>query len=692
MNSRARFLFLRSVAVCWAVFLSGPAFTSEPAAVPARPAKPTLYVATLRPNTDIEDSIASGVATLLLNADESAADVQISYTNLSSAAVTGHLKLGGPTQEGVYVRNFSAQQPIGFHWIFGDTGTLTVRDVRAAIKDGRLSVVIASATHPAGEIRAQFIRSSGSQTFTPPSPVPAAPIVSLSARDAARFLTQATFGPTAGEIAALQQSGSPGRWIDEQMALPATSHRMATMADFSEFPPDKNKGYPARLNRQAAWWKVSITAPDQLRQRVAFALSEILVVSDVNGKVARHTEALAAYYDLLANDAFGNFRRLLEDVTRSPVMGAYLNALRSPKPDPKRNRSADENYAREVMQLFTIGLYRLQPDGTLQLDAQGLPIPTYNQQVVSEMARVFTGWGFYSSAPRPAFFREQENFFAPMMLYPQSHDNTAKTIIGGRHLPARQGGEKDLRDTLDALFEHPNTGPFICRQLIQRLVTSNPSPGYVYRVAQVFARNSAGERGDLGAVVRAILLDPEARSAALADRVGYGKFKEPLLRATALLRAFDATSGSGRILIPNAENELGQSPLHAPTVFNFFEPDYIVPGPLAEAGLYAPECKIITAVTAITVPNLIRRLVYTAPHPREKAPVLKLDSLMNLTRDPGALVDSLNLIFCSGSLSPSSPARIVEAVGLLPPKASDLDRARMALYLTVTSPEAAVQR
>ena len=314
------------------------------------------------------------------------------------------------------------------------------------------------------------------------------------------------------------------------MGMAGTSHLAATRADAAAFP---NTGTFAivQANRQAAWWKISATAPDQLRQRVAFALSEIFVTSDVASSLANQPEALANYYDMLAADAFGNFRQLLQDVTLSPVMGNYLNMLRNAPANAAKGTSADENYAREVMQLFTIGLNLLNPDGSLQLDGTGQPIPTYTQATIVQTANVLTGWSYFSTAAKPSFTGGAADWYNPMMLYPAYHDNTQKVIVGNVVVPANEGGAADLKLELDTLFNHQNTGPFICRELIQRLVTSNPSPGYIYRVAQVFAHDSNGTRGNLNAVVKAILLDPEARADSLLTNAGYGKLKEPLLAA-----------------------------------------------------------------------------------------------------------------------------------------------------------------
>jgi uncharacterized protein (DUF1800 family) len=663
-----------------------------PAMVEIVDTPPALYIASLRPDPAAPDSTGYGTATLLLAPDEIRARVVVSYSNLTSTPVSGHLKLGSPNEDGAYVRNFMAPQPATFEWVLSASGQLSSEDLQKALSGGRIYAVIDSKQHPNGEIRAQFIRSAGSAKFVPPRGPPPLPAPPITERDAARFLVQATFGPTRTEINDLVARKNLGPWIDEQMAMPPSTHRDATRADFEAFPPTNPKPKVSNANRQAAWWKISLTARDQLRQRVAFALSEIFVVSDVNDTLAGNPEGLAHYYDLLARDAFGNFRQLLEDVTLSPVMGVYLSHLRNAKADPKLSTSPDENYAREVMQLFTVGLYQLQPDGTLRLGADGLPIPTYDQSTIVETARVFTGWSYYSSAAKPNFRGASPNFFSPLMFYPEAHDDGAKTIIGGVTLTAAQGGAKDLKDALDALFNHANTGPFICRQLIQRLVTSNPSPAYVYRVSQVFSRNGNGVRGDLGAVIRAILLDYEARSLAVLGNIGYGKLKEPLLRVTALLRAFDATAKSGRYYIPNPEGALAQAALRSPTVFNFFEPNYVLPGTLAAAGLYAPDYQILTDTTAITVPNYLYNTIYTPAQPKDEQLTLKLDALLPLAKTPVALLDYLDSVFCAGGMSAKAREQITTALAALPATASDLERVRLALHLTVISPDVAIQR
>jgi uncharacterized protein (DUF1800 family) len=346
----------------------------------------------------------------------------------------------------------------------------------------------------------------------------------------------------------------------------------------------------------------------------------------------------------------------------------------------------------------------------LKLDPLGFPIPTYDQKTITETAKVFTGWAYFSTNPNPNFTAEGTNWIAPMMMYPAFHEDGVKTVVGGVQIPANQGGVKDLKDMLDTLFNHPNTAPFISRELIQRLVTSNPSPGYIYRVAQVFANNGSGVRGDLAAVVRAILMDYEARSPAVAATASFGKKKEPLLRAAALLRAFNGGANNGRFQFffgQGTESNLGQTALHAPTVFNFFEPNFSAPGTLAASGLYSPEYQILTDTTAISEPNQLWTWIYTnrsgslgtTVNPAEATIGFVFDnSLLALSRTPQQLVDYVNLVLANGALSKPISDRIVTAITAMPTStttaftSSDLERVRSAIYLTATVPQGAIQK
>ncbi|MBL9201208.1 MAG: DUF1800 family protein [Opitutaceae bacterium] len=670
----------------------------------------SLYISTLRPLAGVNASTAYGTSTVQLAPDEKSAYVNVTFSNLSSPEVVAHLAI-----DGNYVFNLPQGQVTNALWTFEPVGTYSTADLIAALKAGRVTVSIDSANFPAGELGGNFVRSSGASVFNAPASPPSLDLSRVGVFDAARFLTQATFGPSQADLSSLMAKGYAS-WINEQMALPASSHREATMADFAAINAGGQNAVnnvntrPGGVHRQAAWWKIAVTGQDQLRQRVAFALSQILVASDANATIAAWQEGAANYYDIFSRGAFGNFRQVLEEVTVSPIMGVYLSSLRNAKATFNAQGQpitlADENYAREIMQLFTIGLHELNPDGTVRLDPAGQPIPTYTQATIVELAKVFTGWSFANpaagaTANNNLFRGGAADYVNPMMLWPAFHDDSAKTIFGGKVIPAAQGGVKDLKDALDALFEHPNTGPFISRQLLQRLVTSNPSPGYVYRVAQAFANNGAGVRGDLGAVVRAILMDYEARSPAVAATVTFGKMKEPLLRATAMFRAFYATSNSGRLPIANPENNLFQAALRAPTVFNFYEPDFVFPGAIAAAGLYAPEFQILNGISSLLQPNFYYGYIYanrSATDPNQQTIGLNLDGWLPLARTPQTLVDSINLLLAGGAMPKAASDRIVAAVSAMPAGtgatygAADLERVRSAIYLSVTSPYGAIQK
>ena len=685
----------------------------------------TLYYSALRPSTGATASTASGVATILVSSSGTVASVNVSFSSLSSDEVSAHLTLGGSDD---FVLNLPRGQVAGTQWTFTPVGTYTSSALLSALRSGNISVRIDTTNYPSGEVRGAFVQGIGSQTFTPPPAGPTYSLTNVTALDAARLLSQATFGPKKSEIDALTGQ-SIDAWLTAQLALPFTSHRQALLDDKATFGgsgsfSNWNAIHPA--NRQAAWFKHALTAPDQLRQRVAFALSQILVISDVSLGDDNQTEPLAHYYDILGNGAFGNFRTLLENVTLHPMMGIYLSSLRNSKADPVAGTTPDENYAREVMQLFTIGLVKLQPDGTLVLGADGLPIPTYDQRVVTEMAKVFTGWSYFGTTNFRSGGSNVAGFTNPMIQFPASHDDTAKAIFNGIVIPAAQGGTKDLQLTLDALYAHANTAPFIARQLIQRLVTSNPSPSYVYRVAQVFEQQRTSPN-QLGSVVRAILADFEARSPDVAANLGYGKLKEPLLRLTALLRSFGASSTSGnyrgyRVAVDGVpitgttpipaqassistlgsatrldfvQTSLAQAPMRSPTVFNFYHPDYVLPGSLASAGLVVPEFEITDDNFAISVPNFLRTFALAIVPTTNVAPytiTLDVSYEQTLTSNSAALVDHLNLVVAGGSMSATARARIVTALGALPSTTIARDRAQTAILLAVTSPAGSVQR
>lgn len=674
-------------------YVLGPT-TSASVAIANSPG--TLYVSNLRPASGTNGQVGSGLASIVLSADGTLATVNVSFSNLGSGQAGAHLFLGDSTSAGDYVLNLPLGQVTGVQWDIQSTGTYSAAQILDALKSGRIYVGIDTANYPAGELRGSFLSAAGSQAFVAPAAPPAVSTSAMTATDAARLLTQATFGPKRSEIDALVNT-SVDAWITAQFAVPPTDFRAAELEEFAyqrTVNPDLREFDNFQPFKQRAWFRVIPFANDQLRQRVAFALSQILVIGD-NGLNAGQTEGAANYWDLLAKNAFGNFRTLLEQVTLNPIMGSYLSSLRNARADPLLGTNPDENFAREIMQLFTVGLVQLQPDGTLKLDAAGLPIPTYNQSTITETAKVFTGWGFFSTAPNPNFRRGPMNNIDPMMLYPTFHESGSKTIINNLVIPANLGGTEDLKRTLDALFNHENTPPFICRQLIQRLVTANPSPGYVHRVAQKFINNGSGVRGDLGAVVRALLTDYEARSATAAAFPGFGKLKEPLLRYTALLRTFGATTLSGRNAVVTAYANLYQAPQQSPSVFNFFEPGYVQPGALAAAGLVSPEFQITDDTSAILVPNFLGNLIFATAGAGPNGQfvfTLNLGAEQALVGNPATLLDHLSLVMSGGQLSQATRARVTASLGSLAAATPPNERVQTAILLIATSPDGSTQR
>jgi uncharacterized protein (DUF1800 family) len=424
-----------------------------------------------------------------------------------------------------------------------------------------------------------------------------------------RFLLQAAFGPDGDfrNVKEVEQLGFNG-WLNEQFARP-----VGLMQPYLDHLNVVTKGRVYADAKSIAWWNQVMSASpnaDPLRQRIGFALSELFVISDALDELSNEPIGMANYYDMLLKGAFGNYRNLLYNVGMHPCMGVYLSALQNSKGDPAAGIFADENYAREVMQLFSVGIWQLNADGTQTLDPNGQPIPTFDNTTVANMARVMTGFSFGGPKAKD-FWYPPENFLVPMRMWDAYHDTGAKTIIGGIQLPALvasnpdtgAAGMADYNAAVDALFNHPNCPPFVCKQLIQKLVTSNPSPAYVQRVATVFINNGNGVRGDLKAVIRAILLDPEARDPAMMSDPVFGKMKEPYMRTANLIRALNARAADGVYQLDYLGDIHYQEPLSAPSVFNFYEPGYSPAGPVSDAGLVAPEFQILNAVTALAVPS-----------------------------------------------------------------------------------------
>jgi uncharacterized protein (DUF1800 family) len=523
--------------------------------------------------------------------------------------------------------------------------------------------------------------------------------------EAARFLTQTTYGATESSITVVQASGY-SQWIDQQMVTPAPPSHQADLEARAAQLGLTNFNSLNPVDFYYSYWDQAVTGPDQLRQRMKLALSEIFVISLTDSNI--DTRGAASYYDMLGANAFGNYRTLLEQVTLHPMMGVYLTWLGNQREDPVTGRNPDENYAREVMQLMSIGLHQLNPDGTVRTDNSGRPIPSYTDADISGLAKVFTGYSYFSPAPTSVTFSGRnlpaDARVRSMIPYPQFHSLSAKSFLGVT-IPASNVSDPagDLKIALDTIFNHPNVGPFIGKQLIQRLVTSNPSPAYVARVTAVFNNNGRGVRGDMAAVVRAILLDEEARSASVADGVNAGKLREPMIRLANWARAFGATSVSGEWLIgsTSANTSLGQSPLTSPSVFNFYRPGYSPPNTrVGTAGLVAPEFQIVDEVTVAGYLNTMQSTIdagigVTTNGVRDVRSAYAAE--IAIANNPAALVERMNLLLLNGRMSPALRTRITEAVqGVALPvtnqTAALTNRAKLAVYMTMASAEYLVQR
>lgn len=767
------------------------------------PANLRLLVAYLSPRPGVA-TLGSGMVAIRLAGDNSTGTVTVSFSNLRAPANSAQILTPG----GATLVSVPPSQYGGYAWpIKASQFFTTDQAVLDALLAGEFSFVVFTETSAGGEIGGSLQVTAGSTEFQ--APPPAAPVAVLTGdeldRDIARFLTQASFGPTQAEVDAMRarvaghggdRVAAFGAWIDEQLALPSPSHEALTRAGNTQeltIYSDPTKTYynasfdPNQSNRRRAWWTIALGAPDQLRQRLAFALSEIFVVSEEDAQIYERAYGLASYYDMLKDRGTGSYRALLEGVSLHPVMGHYLSHLRNQKQVVNGSGvvlvSPDENFAREIMQLFSIGLVKLHPDGSLVLGTDGLPVATYSQNDITELARVFTGWSFsvYNSptnsdtvVPNTDFNRGagteryEARWTNPMKMFATYHDTGTKTYLG-LTVPAALTGEQDLAMALDHLAAHPNTAPFMARRLIQRFTTANPSAGYLHRVATVFTLTD----GDLGATLKALLLDPEARDPALAyQSAGSGHAKEPLLRHTSLLRAMGATAelrlsdlaaygypatelakfpADARIArFSQTEADLVQTPVSAPSVFNWFRPDFSPAGALAENGVASPEFQIANETTVVKAINFHYVPIYgstgqspgSLPNYAEVGYTSTSDNLiMNFAplqaaylsvvdtngdgvfnnldtatfNQPASIaiavekvVDQLDLLLCAGSMkarygsNPGTPRRVLlDAVNSIRSTSNSSttgqatamnDRIKAALYLLVKSPDFIIQK
>lgn len=570
---------------------------------------------------------------------------------------------------------------------------------QSVVATRRVTVAVAANTEPT------YPADTSGAHSTAPWSAPA----TITDIEAARFLKQATFGPNEAEIAKVKQMGY-SKWIDEQLSLPVSSHldhmdrmelfegaqqrllALSKMAGTLGLPGAVMPTTSTPLNtedRLYSWWTLAMTAPDQLRQRVALALSEILVISDRSGSALRnYPRGCTNYYDLLVKAVAPgrNYRQLLEEITLNPIMGTWLTMVRSSKAKP------DENYAREIMQLFSIGLTHLNKDGTFKRDGSGDTIPTYGQDEIRELARAFTGWTYANS--RSFTWTSWPDEINPMMSFEDQHDRGQKVIVGGATVPAGQTAIQDIRRCVDVFAAHPNVGPFISKLLIQRLVSSNPSPAYVFRVSKVWDDNGKGVRGDLCAVVKAILLDSEART--LGATPASGKMSEPMLRLARVMRAFGKAPSSnppvlGRYFMWNALDEIGQWPMQAPTVFNFFSPTYSPPGPVLDGGFVSPEFEITTELTVTDTANYFFEGVSNGFYTNAGSRItLDLAPLSSLWGTPDALLAKIETLFLGRPMSASLRSSLLSIHTTYPTNATT--GVRVMLQLLTASPEFAMER
>jgi len=566
-------------------------------------------------------------------------------------------------------------------------------------------------------------------------------VSTFAERDALRFLAQTTMGADAPQYANLRGMNLD-LWLYQQFITPATAHGptigalltptrpLALVDDFME-----------------SWWWQALASGDQFRQRATFALSQLLVISTVDPVLNNQPFAFAAYQDILANNAYGNYRLLLKEVTLSPAMGMYLNLLGSQKGN-YTTTFPNENYARELLQLFTIGLYQLNADGTLRRDSSGLAIPTYDQNVIQGYAAALSGWawggapngtnsplgacpaqqdtsqnGQFTTSPSALSSRPECYYPFPMLGWQSRHETGSlwprtilaapwvqnDTFVTQSNIPTVAGPtqiQQDLDAVIDSVFNHPNLGPFVCKAMIQRLVTSNPSPGYVARCTAAFApqypaAQPAWGRGDMKQLWRAILLDPEARTPSNVRDAQYGKAKEPLIRFNALIRALNGKSQSLRYRFSdfsNPESALGQSPYRSPTVFNFYDPDYVPDGGFQAAGRFAPEFQILTTTSAVGTNNFLYGLIANGQSGVGGAAAdrvnLDYSTLLPLATKPSALIDRLNTVLLGGRMSMPLRHQVQKAIEALPSATAtnQSDRVKMAVYLMTLGPEFTTQK
>jgi len=530
---------------------------------------------------------------------------------------------------------------------------------------------------------------------------------------ASRFLSQASLGHAMADIDSVVMMGYEG-WLDAQFAKPIPYSLKDKAEEYRQFVIAETNGNGTSVRYWwHAWWQYHMTNKDVLRQRVAFALSEMLVISE-ESSFSNNGHALSDYYDILLENSFGNYRDLLEKVSYHPAMGVYLTSLNNDKTDTIANRFPDENYAREIMQLFSIGTTMLNNDGSEILDENELPVPSYTNDDIVEFAKVFTGLTWWNRVNWGRGYLDLDSWLQPMVMWDDHHDPGEKFLLNGFVVPDRDpvDGDADIQDAIDNIFNHQNVPPFVSRFLIQRLVTANPTPGFIDRVSNVFVDNGNGVRGDMKAVVRAILLDEEAKSCENQSAEFVGSLKEPFIRYMQINRAFEVSTLSGvfRNDMRSVYDQTGQRPLAANTVFNFFQYDYQPIGPIENEGLVAPVFQITDAQSIAGYINGLYRWIYNeniadeggiyggepSENYQDEISMLDFSQGIALADDENLkeYLDQLNLLLASGRLSEYSIDIIYNMITRL--EAEDEEdkerRVKVAIYLVMTSPEYLINR
>ena len=596
----------------------------------------------------------------------------VSKTN-ANASGTSSVIIDNPIPRVVMVTPDSFQTPANFTLTV--TGTGFVNGVKVNWGSTLLQTTYVSSTQLSVTGSQSIKTKSMPLSVTNPDPggvrsnifyVMTDPANTISRGAAARILQQSTFGASPDGIISVQNSRDLQDFLNIQFAQPQPADCFPNPAIDKELSSLEQRFLQCALGRG-----------DQLRQRVAFALAQIMVVSD--NKVT-DVNGITLWQNMFQKDAFGNYYDLLKDVTLSPAMGNYLDMVNNDKPNAAKGTSANENYAREVLQLFSIGLELLNPDGTPQLDSSGNTIPTYSQDTVTNFARAFTGWTYPPKSGSPSF-GSSPNYTGPMVPVDSHHDTDTKTLLNGAVIPPGNTAQADMDAALQNIFNHPNVGPFICKQLIQHLVTSNPTPEYVGRVVAVFNNNGQNVRGDLKAVVTAILLDSEARRGDDPAQIqpNDGHMKEPLLLITSFMRAMNSRSNGDGLL--DYSTDLKQEPMNPPSVFNYYHPTFVV----SNTNLLGPEFELFNSSTAITRVNFVNDAVYGKIG---NSMTTDLSYYLTFASDPQQLVDRIGEVMLNGEMSSEMRTEIINTISGI---SDNTARVKAVFYLIGSSSQFQVQ-